>query len=169
MSIGLIFYAALNMDFNNHYIRIGEDSLITHGFSDAFEQPEFGDILINEQGGRHFELFGEINPPLSTDDGIPLYKWNGKAVQKRTETEIDGDRAKIPSPPLDSLTILQLALAETLENETSTQAPIVRSLSTSPETSSVWAVSMMYKNLVDQKLRTVEQVPERFRGEVYGR
>lgn len=36
---------------------------------------------------------------LLTDDGIPLYKWDGGQVVPRTEAEIETDRAAIPPPP----------------------------------------------------------------------
>ena len=84
------------MNFNKHYIRTNNDNNITRGFSDAFEQPQGGDICINEQGGRHFELFGEINPPLRDENGIPMYKWNGKNAVKRTAEEIQTDIDALP-------------------------------------------------------------------------
>lgn len=65
------------MDYNKHYIRIDADDYIIHGFSDAFEQPRPDDILINEQGGRHFELLGEINPPLQDIERRYLYRYLG--------------------------------------------------------------------------------------------
>lgn len=72
--------------YNKHYIRIDNENNIVHGFSDAFEQPQEGDILINEQGGRQFEFYinGNIylgaNPSLRDFDGKFLYKWDGKEV-----------------------------------------------------------------------------------------
>ena len=60
-------------------------------------------ICINEQGGYQFRLFpgGEENPLLYTDGWVPLYKWDGQEVQKRTEEEIAEDWAeaweKMPS------------------------------------------------------------------------
>jgi len=75
------------MDYNNHYIRTDTNNNITQGFSDAFEQPQDSDILINEQGGRHFELFEKINPPLRTENGIPLYKWVDTEVQRITDAK----------------------------------------------------------------------------------
>lgn len=36
---------------------------------------------------------------LYTYDGIPLYTWDGQAVQRRTDAEIEADRAQIPPPP----------------------------------------------------------------------
>lgn len=81
------------MYFNKHYIRTNSDNNITHGFSDAFEKPQDGDILINEQGGRHFELFGQRTVPL-TKEGIPASKWDGREAVMRTESEIQADRDK---------------------------------------------------------------------------
>ena len=83
-------------DYNKHYIRLDENNNIIKGFSDAFEQPEPTDILINEHGGRHFELFGETNPSPFTIDNIPLYKWDGVTVQYRTDDEIEADRHSVP-------------------------------------------------------------------------
>ena len=70
----------MNEFYNNHYIRLDEHNNITHGFSDAFEQPQAGDILITEQGGRHFELLGEINPPLTDMQGAFVYKYENSEV-----------------------------------------------------------------------------------------
>jgi len=38
-------------------------------------------------------------PSLYDAEGIPLYKWNGQAVVKRTAEEIAADQAAIPAPP----------------------------------------------------------------------
>lgn len=80
--------------YNKHYIRLDDASRITAGFSDAFEQPELGDICINEQAGYQFRLYeaGEENPQLYDYDGVPLYKYEADAVIKRTETELSADR-----------------------------------------------------------------------------
>lgn len=87
------------MDIHNkHYIRIDAYSRIVYGFSDAFEQPADSDICINEQGGRHFELFGEINPPLYSEFCVPLYKWSKSKVVKRSDTEIQADIDALPKP-----------------------------------------------------------------------
>ena len=86
--------------FNKHYIRIREDSAIIHGFSDAFEQPQDGDILINDRGRRNFRLFpgGTENPPIRDELGIPLYKWENEQVQERTQKEIQAERDALPPP-----------------------------------------------------------------------
>ena len=85
MNEGLIF----DDFFNRHFIRTNEHSHITHGFSDGFEQPQDGDILINAQGGYQFRLFpgGEENPQLHDDNGIPLYRWDGGQAILRTQED----------------------------------------------------------------------------------
>ena len=86
------------MFFNKHYIRTDNQSRITTGFSDAFQQSEPTDILINDQGGYQFRLFpnGEENPPLTDEMGIPLFKWDSGHVVERTEAEIQADRDALP-------------------------------------------------------------------------
>lgn len=85
------------MFYNKHYITVDEQSHIVNGFSDAFYQPSDTDICVNEQGGYQFRLFGEENPSLFDWDGmIPLYAYVDGEVVKRTEEEIEADRATIP-------------------------------------------------------------------------
>lgn len=85
--------------YNKHYITLNERGEIVDGFSDAFRQPTETDILINDKGGYQFRLIldGEVNEenPLLFDDyamEIPLYKWTGSKVMKRTEEELALDR-----------------------------------------------------------------------------
>ncbi|MCI8624642.1 MAG: hypothetical protein HFG26_13420 [Provencibacterium sp.] len=81
--------------YNRHYIRIDSKSCITTGWSDGPhpERDTLDAICINEQGGYQFRMFpdGIENPPLNTEDGIPLYRWDGKQVQPRTAEEIERD------------------------------------------------------------------------------
>ena len=92
---------------HNHYISINDHNHIILGFSDAFQQPKATDILINDEGGRHFRLFpdSEDNPPLFNDDGVPLYKWDGTQVLARTKEEVEAARPIIlaPAPTLSEL------------------------------------------------------------------
>lgn len=84
--------------YNKHYIRVDERNRIVDGFSDAFRKPSGDSICINEQGGYQFRLFpgGEENPVLFDFNGmIPLYKWENGEVIRRTEEEIEADRAAI--------------------------------------------------------------------------
>ena len=88
--------------YNKHYISADFQSRITDGWSDGPrpDRDTTDAICINEQGGYQFRLFpgGEENPALYTMDGIPLYRWDGQAVQRRTDKEIGADRVYIPAP-----------------------------------------------------------------------
>lgn len=72
--------------YNKHYIRV-EDTFIVKGFSDAFEAPLETDICINEKGGRHFEIDGEINPSLYNINGTHIYRYDTE-IRKATEEEL---------------------------------------------------------------------------------
>lgn len=99
--------------YNKHYIRIREDGCIIDGFSDAFREATDDAICINEQGGYQFrlhykfiELDGEPwylrteeNPSLFDWNGmIPLYKWDGGVVVRRTDEELEAERAEMSKP-----------------------------------------------------------------------
>lgn len=59
-----------------HYIRIDAKGYVIKAFSDAFEQPQEGDILVAETEERHY------NPELFTMVGAPRYKWSeGQMVE----------------------------------------------------------------------------------------
>ena len=97
--------------YNKHYITVDDRGRITDGWSDGPHQDDKsteGAICINGKGGYQLRLIvdgveTEENPLLFTMDGIPLYKWDGEAVQRRTEEEIEEDRAQIPPPPPSEL------------------------------------------------------------------
>ncbi len=86
-----------------HYIRVNANGTIVHGFSDAFEKPEDGDVLLTDQGSYQFRLFpgGAENQAIFNENGIPLYKWDGERVLPRTQAEIDADT---PGPDPGELT-----------------------------------------------------------------
>lgn len=91
---------------NKHYITVNAGGRITDCWSDGPRcDRDIGNaICVNEKGSYQVYLTvggkqTEENPPLYTMDGIPLYKWDGQAVQERTEDEIAADRAAIPEPP----------------------------------------------------------------------
>lgn len=83
-----------------HYIRLDSMGRVIKGFSDAFEQPQDGDICVNEDGGYQFRLTpgGPENQTLVDYDNIPLYKYESGVVVARTAGEIDEDRAAIQQP-----------------------------------------------------------------------
>lgn len=88
--------------YNKHYIRTRSDGAITDGWSDGPHSERAvteDDILLNDKGGYQFRLIingepTEENPSLF--DGmsdIPLYRWTGTEVVRRTEEELEADRA----------------------------------------------------------------------------
>ena len=92
--------------YNKHYLKTREDGAIVDAWSDGplRDKPTDGAVCFNDKGGYQLRLIldgqpTEENPPLWTVDGIPLYKWDGEAIHRRTEAEIEADRAKIPPPP----------------------------------------------------------------------
>ena len=72
---------------NKHYIKIDSNGLITEAFSDTFRTPDNDCICINEQGGRHFQINGVINPSLVDADGFFVFKWNGTEIVNATKEE----------------------------------------------------------------------------------
>jgi hypothetical protein len=86
------------MDGYKHYIRTNEAGEIVHGFSDAFEQPQDGDILVLENGPRHFhEAWPES---LTNERGQYRFRWiDGQCVAKARD-ELDAEWAqRLPEPP----------------------------------------------------------------------
>lgn len=83
--------------YNHHYITVDEWGRITEGWSDGPHagRDTSGAICIDGEGGYQFRLFpgGEENPPLSAEDGVPLYRWDGEKAVPRTREEIEADRA----------------------------------------------------------------------------
>jgi len=98
-----------------HYIITDELGRVLRGFSDDFEQPTESAICITEDGGRHFELNGVINPPMTDELGVPLYKFDGDQVIERTQEELDADKpVVVPVPTVEE----RLAQVEELVNGT---------------------------------------------------
>lgn len=101
----------MNAFYNKHYIKTDAQGCITAGWSDGPhpERDTADAICINEKGGYQFRLTadGEENPYLCTADGIPLYRWDGQAVQPRGEAEIAADIASLPPPAPTALERLQ--------------------------------------------------------------
>jgi hypothetical protein len=104
---------------NKHYIRLDINNNIIKGFSDAFETPLETDICVNENGQRHFELFGEVNPNLSDIQGIYLYMFDGQIVVKtdekiQNEINIINNIPKRPTTEEQRFLDLEMAIAEIL-------------------------------------------------------
>lgn len=87
----------------NHYITIDGQNRIIDGFSDSFKTPAATDILIRENAGENFELFGkDPGRPLSFDtqgEKIWKYKWTGESIEHRSMEEINADLPPLPYMP----------------------------------------------------------------------
>lgn len=102
----------MNEFYNKHYIRLS-DTMVVKGFSDAFESPLETDICINEQGGRHFEIGGVINPPLYDMSGCHLYRYDG-SLRKATDEELEAELADTyVEPQLSQLDIIEAQVTYT--------------------------------------------------------
>ena len=92
----------MNEYYNNHYITTDPEGRITSGWSDGPlpGRDTSNAVLLTDQGGYQFRLHpgGEENPALHTEDGTPLYRWDGGRVVRRSEEEVQADRAALPAP-----------------------------------------------------------------------
>lgn len=66
-----------------HYIRVDAEGNVVRAFSDAFEQPVNKDMLVTEEGGRHFNL------DLWYNGVIPRWYVIGDDMIERTGMELD--------------------------------------------------------------------------------
>jgi hypothetical protein len=83
-----------------HYIRVKGDGRIIDGYSDAFRDPQEGDICINFEGGYQFRLYpdGDENPPLLNASGICLYEYIADKIIRRSDDEVQADTDALPIP-----------------------------------------------------------------------
>ena len=96
----------MDKQYNKHYIVVNDNGYIIDIWSDnqAPNRPTDNAILYNGKGGiggARLIVDGvqtEENPQLTTDDGVYLYKWTGKKAVRRTDKEIEADRAAQPEP-----------------------------------------------------------------------
>lgn len=89
-----------------HYIITDGASRVLRGFSNDFEQPDASAICICEDGGRHFELNGVVNPPMADAQGRYRYKLVEGIVVERTPEELEADAlpASEPTPTIEQRT-----------------------------------------------------------------
>lgn len=91
--------------YNKHYIKVDSSNRVVEGWSDGprRDKDTTDAICINDKGGYQFRINGgEENPSLFDWNGmIPLYKYEGGEVVKRTEEEIEADR-KIAMQPTEA-------------------------------------------------------------------
>ena len=92
----------MNEYYNKHFITTDAEGRVTDGWSEGPNPGRdiSGAVLLTDQGGYQFRLApdGEENPSLLTEDGIPLYRWDGERVVRRSEEEVQADRAALPAP-----------------------------------------------------------------------
>lgn len=102
--------------YNKHYIKPDSSNRIIDCWSDGPHpgRDTTNAICISDKGGYQFRFTpdGEENPSLYDVDGIPLYKWDGQAVVKRTAEEIAADRAAIPALPPSEMELLRQEVAK---------------------------------------------------------
>lgn len=108
-----------------HYIILDDQKRILRGFSTDFEQPPDGAVCINEDGGRHFVLYGVENPSMTDWYGVPLYTFDGAKVLARSAAEIEADKPVIVVvPSLDE----RLAEVEALVKGTPTYVELLEAV-----------------------------------------
>ena len=83
------------------YIQVDEFGRITRcdgGYTTPSDLTRW--VKIDEGTGDRYNLCQShyFDGGLYTDDGIPLYRWDGTQVVRRTEEEIEADRAMVPAP-----------------------------------------------------------------------
>jgi len=84
---------------SKHYVRIDSKNNIIKGFSTDFENSIEGDICVNEDGGRHFQLLNIINPSMVNKQMIYLYKYVDYVIQLKTDEEIALEVSELPALP----------------------------------------------------------------------
>ncbi|HOX22695.1 MAG TPA: hypothetical protein PLL10_04460 [Elusimicrobiales bacterium] len=65
---------------HKHYLELDTDGTVIRGYTDAFEQPKDGAVLLLSSPERHFQL------PLQDADGH-IYRWNGTELVEKTFAE----------------------------------------------------------------------------------
>ena len=108
------------MHEHKHYIKHDSNGNVVSFLSDAFGQPPQGFVYLQD-GGRHFEWDGVINPSLVYDDGCPIYKGQ---MERRTDEENakwrQPDQVQEILKELDELDKILPRYAENLHEQTNT-------------------------------------------------
>jgi hypothetical protein len=89
-----------------HYIRTDANGIVIHGFTDAFEQIQPGDLLLSGQDGRHFQI------QLINERGQFIYKLVNGAMVARSQEELETEWAARPTPPPSDSELLKDARLE---------------------------------------------------------
>lgn len=80
------------MEGYKQYVRTDANGLVIKGFTDAFESPITGDLLLSSYDGRHFQL------QLSNYHGQYLFKVVSGQMTQRTQAELDTEWNARPIP-----------------------------------------------------------------------
>jgi hypothetical protein len=80
----------------NHWIKTDSEGRIIEAWSDGANSQKsvVGAILLTSNGSYQFKInkYGEESPAMFDKmHNIPLYKWNGTNIEKRTKSEIEND------------------------------------------------------------------------------
>ena len=87
---------------SKHYIRIDEENKVIYGYSDDFEEVVEGDICINENGGRHFELLGEVNPNLLDENSCHRFRYDSETTSTEVEVVEDASDEVVVTEDVDT-------------------------------------------------------------------
>ena len=102
--------------YHKHYIKCDERGRIIDTWSDGplYNRDITGAVCINEQGEYQFRFSpdGEENPFIFTDEGVPMYTWDGESVVKRSEEEIAADTEALLNSPEVRANEIKLLLTE---------------------------------------------------------
>lgn len=95
------------MDGYKHYIRLKEnDVIIIKRFSSAFEEPQEGDICVNEDGGRHF------NDPITNERGQYDRQWISGQEILRSREVLDAEWLERPPEPPSEIELIGRQLVD---------------------------------------------------------
>jgi hypothetical protein len=92
------------MDGYRHFIRTDTNGIVVKGFTDAFEQPQTGDLKLTGYDGRHFTL------QLTNERGQFIYKVENGSMVARSQAELDVEWNS--RPPAEPSVEERLAAAE---------------------------------------------------------
>lgn len=98
------------MDEYQHYLRVDDEGIVIHGFTTGFELPQEGDVLLEGERGRQFQL--ELTIKRGVSSFQYLYKIHDGLLVQRSQQELDAEwAARPPAPETDAQKIARLETA----------------------------------------------------------
>lgn len=95
------------MNGYKHYIRTDQNGIVIKGFTDGFEQPIAGDLLLSGyEDERHFQL------QLTNERGQYRFKVIEGTLVERTQSELDTEWASRPPAPPTQIELMQQQIDE---------------------------------------------------------